>query len=281
MRERNLAAWSTDKEILMQSSSGGLFSEFANKMMAEGGYVVGVKIDVDSLKTEYSISNDPCVVKKMRGSKYAPSSPKNILPLLRSWDANIPVLVTGLPCHIEAIKKQCDTSNMILVDIRCHGLPRAGVFEDHIRNIAGNRKIQAIRFRDKIGGWENGPISQTLIIEFENGDVYDKYDEYIVGYLENTDMLRTQCQTCRKHHVGDITIGDFWGVPRKKYNLFGTSVVDINTKKGSDFYWSIPTIETHKVHFYDRLYPDYIGWFVVLKIWKVLQTAKRKGWIKR
>jgi len=236
------SAWSNDKENLFNSSSGGIFLELAKKMLSKNGKVVGVIMD--GVKAKYIISNDLEEIKKMRGSKYIPSNPSQVIKEIK--DSKEKILFTGLSCHIEAVKNSCDTNNMILCDLICHGLPKDGIFEGHVEKISKGRNILSIKFRDKRAGWELG---KSLIITFSNGETYDCYDDYMKEYMGGK-ILRTSCKTCKKRNIGDITIGDFWGVPSSLRNNMGTSIVTVNTKKGKDFFNSINTIIKKPVRFY-------------------------------
>jgi len=239
------AAWSTDKNNLLESSSGGIFFEMAKKVCEEGGYVVGVLMD--GIKAKYVISKEIETIKKMRGSKYIPSNPANVIRQMKNIKELL--LFVGLPCHVEAVKKECNTKNIILCDLKCHGLPKNGEFEKHIEKIKEGRNIKTIRFRDKKAGWDDGVSCISLIIKFSDGEVYDEHDEYLKNYMKKS-ILREACKKCKRKQVGDITIGDFWGVPPKVKNKMGTSIVIINTKKGKEFFDSIETIVKKKPRAY-------------------------------
>lgn len=231
---KKFAAWSNDEVNLYNSSSGGIFFELARKMIADGGNVVGVVWD--GLKAKYILSNDLEEIKKMRGSKYVSSNPANVIKQIK--DSKEKILFVGLPCHIEAVKKKCSTENMILCDLLCHGLPKNNnYFKEHIKKISKGRNIESISFRDKRNGWSN---SSRLRVIFSNGETYDKdksEDEYYISYLDNS-IIRDSCKSCKynRKDIGDLTIGDFWGVPPKLKNEKGTSIVTIHTKKGEKFF---------------------------------------------
>jgi coenzyme F420-reducing hydrogenase beta subunit len=248
---KKYAAWSNDDNNLFNSSSGGIFFEFAKKMVNDGGSVVGVVWD--GLKVKYIISNDLEEIKKMRGSKYVPSNPSNVIKKIK--DSKEKILFVGLPCHIEAVKKKCNTENMILCDLLCHGLPKNNnYFEEHIKKISKGRSIESISFRDKRKGWSK---SSRLMVIFSNGETYDKdksEDEYYISYLDNS-IIRESCKSCKYNQkgIGDITIGDFWGVPPSLKNENGTSIVITNTEKGKDFFDSVSSVTRIKVRFYHYL----------------------------
>lgn len=245
------SAWSKDADNILHSSSGGVFFELAKKMVSNGGSVVGVVWD--GLKVKYKLSNDLEEIKQMRGSKYVPSNPANVIKQIRALKEKI--LFVGLPCHIEAVKRTRNTEKMILCDLHCHGLPRDNsYFEEHMKKISKGRNIESISFRDKRKGW---PKSKRIKILFSNGKVYDKdssEDEYYKLYLSKS-IMRNTCKSCRikQKGIGDITIGDFWKVPPKFKNEEGTSFVQINTKKGKEFFNSINSINKKRVRLYHYL----------------------------
>lgn len=263
------AAWSMDEDNLRNSSSGGIFFELAKEMIQQGGMVVGVVLTKD-VRTKYLITNNIETVKAMRGSKYLASNPSNILPYLRKWPS--PVLVCGLPCHIERIKRECDTSKMVLVDLKCHGVPKTKIFSDHLEKISRGREIVSVRFRDKSAGWDEGPISQSLIVEFADGTVYEGFDDYMKPYLTGKECLRESCKNCKLSCVGDITLADFWNVPAKFRNRMGTSLVMPNTDKGVESYITTPNIISQRVRWYNYITGENIGWwimyFVLRFIWR-------------
>jgi len=253
------AAWSKDMDNLLHSSSGGIFFELAKEMLRRGGKVVGVVMDGTTAR--YVLSDNLEEIKRMQGSKYVPSNPSSVIKEIKNCKE--PILFTGLPCHIEAVKKVCNTDNMILCDLRCHGLPKKGIFEEHIKKISNGREVVSIAFRDKKAGWEreSSRVCQSLIVKFSNGDIYDKFDQYMRDYMDGK-ILRPSCRVCKRSNVGDITIGDFWGVPPPLENRLGTSLVIINTKKGKQFFNSIDSIVKKRVRFYHYLNREAIKYLI-------------------
>lgn len=209
---------------------------------------------MDGTQAYYVLTSDSEVIKKMRGSKYIPSNPYpliyHIQKIRKSYKE--PILFTGLPCHINLFKRKCNCANTILVDLRCHGLPKKGVFEKHLARISKGRTIQNIRFRDKSAGWDTGAISKSLMITYNNGDTYDKYDTYMEEYMKNI-TLRESCKKCILQRQGDITIGDYWNAPPRYINTKGTSIVHTNTPQGHHYFSAIPTITKKRIYFYHHL----------------------------
>ena len=93
-----------------------------------------------------------------------------------------------------------------------------------------------MRFRYKKLGWHG----HNMHIEFVNGKVLDNDslgNSYCGLYFSNM-ITRPSCHECKfanMNRVGDITIGDFWGIEKKYPELddeLGVSLAIINTFKG-------------------------------------------------
>ena len=152
------AAYHQDRDIRMNSSSGGVFYALAAEVIRDGGVVFGVRFDnlfhavCDAAETLEDLI-------RFQGSKY-------VYPDLRGVDARIrgfleqgrTVLFTGLPCHAAGMRgslmrQGCRTERLICVDVVCHGTPAPGVWESYLRyeSERGNG-IAGIRMRDKTAG---------------------------------------------------------------------------------------------------------------------------------
>jgi coenzyme F420-reducing hydrogenase beta subunit len=94
-------------------------------------------------------------------------------------------------------------------------------------------------FRDKSKGWLIHKA--TMVIEFANGKVINvnaRKNNYFRAFL-NDYISRPCCSACGytfTNRVGDITIGDFWGIKDIDPSMFddkGASVLLINNKSGN------------------------------------------------
>ena len=242
------AAWNRDKHIRFNSSSGGVFSVFAECVINDNGVVFGARWD-----TDFSVVMD-CVetieeVSKLRGSKYQQAkigdSYKKAKSLLK--DGRL-VFFSGTPCIIHGLKRYLGRHypKLITLDLVCHGVPSPMIFQHYKTYLEKeyNSKIKEINLRYKKPGWSH---SSTRII-FENEEKYQKCnfeDFFFVGFCEDI-FLRDCCSDCAYTHtnrVGDITLSDFWGYLPKKLNMtnfeLGCSAVLINTKTGMDIFQRI------------------------------------------
>ena len=119
-----------DKEMLIKSSSGGVFGVLAEYIISIGGYVCGC-IYTDDLEAVHTLSNRKQDIEKMYGSKYVQSRAEHCFPEIQShlMEEDI-VMFTGTACQIAALRLYLgkDYSNLYCVEILCHGVPSPGLF---------------------------------------------------------------------------------------------------------------------------------------------------------
>lgn len=230
-------------EIRKESSSGGMYSVFANKFISQGGVVYGTCM-IDDYDVKYIRMSKVEDVSKCRGSKYVQSSVGKIYRSVKDdLIKDYPVIFFGCPCHIAGLKNflNKDYPKLFTVDLICHGVPSQKIFFDYLQD-KHPEKITGIHFRDKSLGWR----ADAIKIEYKDMPPYirsrNSQDEYEVGFQENI-TLRDSCERCKFStfpRSSDITIGDFWGC----HNFIeddgkGTSLVFINSKKGFELYSEI------------------------------------------
>ena len=272
--KRIYAAINTDEKILRQSSSGGIFSLLAEKVLLEGGVVFGAGFN-EKWEVCHSYVETIDGLDRFRGSKYVQSrigdSYKQAEAFLKK---GLTVLFSGTPCQIAGLKHYLKNSyeNLICVDIICHGSPSPGIWKDYLKQIpaklvGGKNTVSSslktlpvltgISFRDKTEGWQkygfsvNGTVDQR---ETENSvspsnylQIYENHrvNLYMRGFLNNL-YLRPSCHHCPARHGksdSDILLGDFWGIVRRHpefYNKDGLSLVLSYTKKGDAIFNSLP-----------------------------------------
>lgn len=233
--------WSIDNDVLLQTTSGGMFRVFSEEVINTSGWVYGTEFSREKLAhvAGYNDAN----IKKFSGSKYVKSKvDSSFVEIKKHLDMGEDVLFGGTPCQCAALKNflQKDYENLYIIDIICHGSVRPSVFEEYLKYVEKkhNAKIENVRFRNKEKGWKNGQIE----ISFENGIVekelfHPKKNLYANVFYSNI-ALAPGCKDCKYNTMereGDITLGDFWGChiyPNIEINENGTSVLLINTEKG-------------------------------------------------
>lgn len=235
------AARSKKEEVREQSTSGGVFTELAVPILEKGGVVFGVVLSQD-FEVFHKSAESMEQLEEMRGSKYVQSRIKETYKEAKAFlEKRRKVLFSGTPCQIAALRTYLgkDYDELLTVDLICHGVLAPEVATYHIKSLERqyHSKAVRVRFRDKGHGWKK---SMAFAVEFENGDSYygnGKKDRFFNMFLSNYD-LRECCYACpftSPKRVGDITLGDFWGIEKTKPGLFddkGHSVVLVNTDKG-------------------------------------------------
>ena len=244
------AAWSKNEKYLIKSSSGGLFSDFAQYTLNKGGVVYGAAFD-ESLKLKHVGINDINDLDKLRGSKYLQSDTGNTFLQVKEYLENKAfVFYVGTPCQIHGLKSFLikEYENLLTADLVCHGVPSQKMFDNYIqyREKGLKSKITDYKFRDKT---KFGYGCSSTIKFIKGNEYYIKYEHaiyspYIMAFLSG-DIYRPSCYTCpyaSSNRIGDITLGDYWGI--KQYhpeiaNDNGVSLVLVNTKKGMKFFSEI------------------------------------------
>lgn len=232
-----------DNKILENSTSGGLFTAVSDLIIKNGGVVCGAIYD-SNYEVKHVITNSKDIRDKMRGAKYVQSDMGNVISeILSNLKENRVVLFSGTPCQVVAVKnvakaKKLD-SNLITMDIICHGVPSPQVFKKHIELIEQKYGlIKSYLFRDKKKGWRG----QNVTIITEKGVVPDKDAKIFTSLYFNSLIIRPSCFECPFSSVkreGDISIGDFWGISKEKNEFddnLGISQVMLNSKKGIEIF---------------------------------------------
>lgn len=241
-------AYSNDENIREKSSSGGVFSLLAEYVLGKGGIVVGCALSEDCHTAHHIIIEDKSDLYKLRGSKYVQSTIGNtFIKVKKVLQNGRQALFSGTPCQIAGLKSFLGKSysNLLLVDVICHGTPSPLVWEKYVdfREKSENSKTKKVSFRDKSKGWKN----YSLSIDFNNGSVYKgsiTEDLYLKGFVLNY-YLRPSCYNCsfkNDNYYSDMTLADFWGVNRiagDKNDNKGISLVLLHSSNGKSAFKSI------------------------------------------
>lgn len=234
------AAKNNNLSVRKMSSSGGIFSLFADLIIENEGSVAGVVFDKD-LKIMHTIARESFEVQKMRGSKYAQSSINKVYGKCKKelQNGNY-VLFTGTPCQIEGLNKFLSKKydNLLTIDLLCRGVGSPLVYKDWLAFLPKKIEKNTINFRSKILGWKMSCISYSRSeCEYISKDLFLFSSLYGNHYI-----LRPSCYKCdfnTKFRVADITLGDFWGVDKLMPDFdddTGVSFVLCNTNKGYEYF---------------------------------------------
>jgi coenzyme F420-reducing hydrogenase beta subunit len=178
------AAKNRNEEIRKQSSSGGIFTLLAEKIIEDGGVVFGARFD-----EKWEVMHDYTETKEglaaFRGSKYLQSRTGNTFQQAKEFlKAGRKVLFSGTPCQIAGLKlflrKEYD--NLITIDFVCHGVPSPKVWRMYFLYLTDNQKyttnykggyfahtkaITEINFRDKTYGWKKFSLTVQIAMNPE------------------------------------------------------------------------------------------------------------------
>jgi coenzyme F420-reducing hydrogenase beta subunit len=271
------AAKNQNEEIRLQSSSGGIFTLLAEKIINEGGVVFGARFD-ENWEVVHSYSESIEGMARFRGSKYVQSKIKNTFIEAKEFlTSGRKVLFSGTPCQIAGLKLflKKEYKGLNTIDIVCHGVPSPKVFRMYLSEINSNlqdgqknglhckymnkeRNVTNIQFRNKSLGWKEFSFTiSTEDLSEANGNSSSLFSEsihknlYFRGFLSNL-FLRPSCHECPSKYFksgSDITIADYWGIQNILPEFDddkGVSLIMINSSKGESFYQSlsIESIET-------------------------------------
>lgn len=239
------AAINKNKSKRMCSSSGGIFIEFAQAVIAQGGCVYGAEFD-EEFNVIHERETDLEGCRALQGSKYVQSDIRDCYGKIQKDLSNDKmVLFVGVPCQVGGLKAflQKDYDNLYLIDLACHGVVSPKVWSSYKKKLtedgAFKGKIKSVTFRDKSNGWKKYGFK----IEFESGSYTASQDSdpYFALFLDRI-AVRASCFNCPYNNYlreGDVTLADFWGIEVYKPHLDdnkGTSVILVNTKKGEGLF---------------------------------------------
>lgn len=230
-------------EARASSSSGGAFTALSDYVLNTGGVIFGAAFD-DNFRVVHKCAYTADERNAMRGSKYVQSDMGDTFSQIkRLLKNNNTVLFTGTPCQCGGLKSflnatNCNTENLILCDIVCHGVPSPLFWDEHINSLKkkfGN-DIKNYFFRSKVLGWH----THTEAVENRHGKL--KYKSSFIQKHKHLFyshyMLRPSCYNCGYtsfDRCSDITIADFWGIencnPEFDDNK-GVSLILVNSPKG-------------------------------------------------
>ena len=98
------ACYNKNEKIRLESSSGGLFTLFAEKIICNDGVVFGARFD-DEFNVVHDYVETIEELQKFRGSKYVQSKIGNTYTQVRDFlNQGRKVLFTGTPCQIGGLR---------------------------------------------------------------------------------------------------------------------------------------------------------------------------------
>lgn len=266
------AAKNLNDDVRLSSSSGGLFTLFADKIINEGGVVFGAQFD-DNWNVVHGEATTKEELSKFRGSKYVQSSIGNSYVKAKGYlKQGRKVLFSGTSCQIMGMKRFLgkEYENLLTIDVICHGVPSPKVWKGYLEEVMrvaykGNKNqfrslftsiipetdapiqgdLMGISFRDKTYGWRKNSFALSFAEASTKGEknqfcsliANDYRSKYFVAFNNNL-TIRHSCFNCpaKGGRCGsDITLADFWGVEKELPDFSddkGISICMCNTVKG-------------------------------------------------
>lgn len=239
------AAYSTNADIRLSSSSGGVFTEIAVYVLNNQGVVFGASFDKDFCVKHIHIESI-IDLPKLRTAKYVQSVIGNAYSEVKKFlDTGRMVLFTGTPCQIGGLYAYLggDHEKLITQDLICHGVPSPSVWHKYLEEVKQENKlerIEHINFRAKPEGWKRYHV--TICGKNTNGEpvVLSElagYNRFMKIFLLDL-CLRPSCYNCSFKQMirqSDIMLADFWGIekvmPQLRDNR-GISLVLVFSVKG-------------------------------------------------
>lgn len=232
------AGYSLDKKIIYNSTSGGFITALSLKIIEQGGIIAGVRYNTDYVKSEYYLAKTKEEVFAFASSKYVQSEKKDIYKKIEyELKQGKSVLFVGCPCDVYAVQryigKEYDT--FLSCEVVCMGVSSYKIASEYKAYAEKKNKSQLIRInaRSKRKGW----FVPHLEEEYENGTIkcntlYGTFLGYGMQVYNRPSCFR--CKFRGTNGVGDIRVGDFWGIKKTDsyWNPDGVSCIFVRTEHG-------------------------------------------------
>ena len=239
------AAWAKNEDVRMSCASGGISTVLSEYIINNGGIVYGCAI-LKELEFKHIRVDNIKDLELLKGSKYVYSNCEDVYKNIKQdWSENKKVLFIGTPCQKAGILNYIGKNeNLYTIDLICHGFPSQQMLKELFAQI-DIKDIKSVKFR------ENNV--RKIIYEKQNGENiticnlskqrWQNY--YYEGFLSKT-IIRNSCFEClfsKPKRIGDITLGDFWGIGKKEKfehsTKNGCCACLINTDKGQNLFNNI------------------------------------------
>lgn len=232
---KSFAAWSNDKQVRHECSSGGVAFEVEREMLGKGYRICAARYSADKAIVEHYISKDEAGLRQSIGSKYLQSLTVEGFKAISLREKNV---VVGTPCQIDAMRRWTrlmkKEDNFLLMDFFCHGVPSMKLWKKYLAEVERKTgKARSVCWRNKKYGWHD---SYLMVIE-GNGHhecSWAKGDNFFTLFLSDQCLGKACYERCRYKYnrsSADIRFGDMWGQTASS-NDEGVSAVAAFTAKG-------------------------------------------------
>ena len=235
------AAFAQDDKIRKESTSGGVFSVLAGRVIDENGSVFGAIMSEDCKNVLHIEAQNLSDLEAMRGSKYVQSRIGDTYKRIEEeLIKHRRVMFSGTPCQVGGLKRYLgrEYENLICVDLICHGVPSPKLWKKYVeyREKCAGANLSKAFFRYKKYGWKNS----SVLFKFSNNAEYSRvFSKDMFGRMFSQNIcLRPACYQCHfknLQRMSDITLADFWGCESICPELDdgkGLSLVLVHSSKG-------------------------------------------------
>ena len=226
------ACWNLDINERKSSSSGGLASIFYTHFINnKSGICYGCNYD-ENIQLVFSRASTLDEIKKFKTSKYSFSYiGKSYREIQKDLNNGLYVVFVGTPCQVAGLKSflRKDYDNLLAIDLICHGMPPQKYLDEYIESLNLDEKPNNLTFRGILNFYFSlYKDDKILYSKKASEDLFFK--AFLEGLFYNENCY--SCQYANSERVGDITIGDFWGLgdeePFEHDTSNGVSVALIN-----------------------------------------------------
>ncbi len=228
----------------LESASGGAFQDICRAFLGNRSDIAIFGVELDSEKrARFARVNTIADARAFSGSKYVQAEIGGIYEDVEDClHGGKRVVFSGTPCQVDGLRHYLHRpyDELLCIDLVCHGVGSPKVFERYVEYLErkNRSKLESFQFTVKRGGW----LHKRVLARFANGRRYSRMaitldDPYMTAFLSHA-IMRPSCYSCRYTNlsrVGDLTIGDAWGVEKRKpkeYYREGVSLIIASTAKG-------------------------------------------------
>lgn len=236
----NCLAIAGDDKLRKISSSGGVFTMLAEKVIDDGGVVCGVVFTQDYKEVYHTIVDNKQDLAAMRGAKYIESRTGDVYSKIKQYlTKGTKVLFVGCPCQVAGLYSYLGKNyeQLLTCDLLCHGVSSHKVYNIVFEKLFGWQNIDYVTFRTKDRGHDctNG----YAILKNGQKVPFNISNNMFEEAFHRSKSLRLSCYNCKyaqQQRTGDITLGDWWNFfkhyPEVDNDHLGISLVLCNNQKG-------------------------------------------------
>lgn len=233
---RTYVAKVLDRNILQNSTSGGIISELVNTLLNEKKYDSAFVCDTDCYEDYIKVKRYTTFDKSTAKSRYVPVSHENTVNYILN-NQNERIIIVGTSCAIMGLRNMLELyhlneENYLLIGLFCDKTMNYNIWKYFEKVYSENGKLRKLYFRTKeSNGWPG-----DMKLEFENTS---KYIPRKIRMIAKTYFMNQRCLFCtdKLNASADIAVGDNY--TGKFSDINGSSSVIVRTPKGEEAFKTI------------------------------------------